>query len=92
MITVNGDTFRRCNCAICILPPFSIWSRDYKTLFKLNSAEHEILNAHKYENIKKFSLFSGSDKPVLLFFLLINVNNCWHFNLYEQEKVHIHLN
>ena len=24
----------------------------------LNSAEHEILNAHKYKNIKKFSLFS----------------------------------
>ena len=41
--------------------------------FMLNSAEHEILNAHKYNNNKKFSLFSGSDKPVMLFFLLINV-------------------
>ena len=38
----------------------------------LNSAEHEILIAHKYKNIKKFS-FSGSDMPRLLFFLLINV-------------------
>ena len=38
----------------------------------LNSAEREILNAHKYENIKKFS-FLGSDKLRLLFFLHINV-------------------
>ena len=29
----------------------------YKTFFMLNSVEHEILNAHKYKNIKKFSLF-----------------------------------
>ena len=28
-----------------------------KTSFMLNSAEHEILNAHKYKNIKKFSFF-----------------------------------
>ena len=32
----------------------------------LNSFEHEILNAHKYKNIKKFGLF-------LLFFPLLNV-------------------
>ena len=29
-------------------------SRGYKTFFMLNSIEHEILNAHKYENIKTF--------------------------------------
>ena len=29
----------------------------YKTYFMLNSAEHEISNAHKYENIQKFSIF-----------------------------------
>ena len=28
--------------------------RGYKTFFVLNSVEHEILNAHKYKNIKKF--------------------------------------
>ena len=39
----------------------------------LNSAEHEILNTHKYENIKKLSFFSGADKHIMLFFLLINV-------------------
>ena len=32
-------------------------ARGYKTFFMLNSAEHEILNAHKYKNIKNFSIF-----------------------------------
>ena len=31
--------------------------RGYKTFFMLNSVEHEILNAHKYINIKKFGFF-----------------------------------
>ena len=44
----------------------------YKTFFILNSDEHEILNVHKYKNIKK-CCFLGSDKPRMLFFLLINV-------------------
>ena len=43
--------------------------RGYKTFFMLNSIEHEILNAHKYKNIKKY----GSDKHRMLFFPLINV-------------------
>ena len=42
--------------------------RGYKTFFVLNSIEHEILNAHKYKNIKKFGFFLGSDKPRMLFF------------------------
>ena len=33
----------------------SIRPRGYKTFFMVNSDEHEILNAHKYKNIKKFS-------------------------------------
>ena len=33
--------------------------RGYKTFFMLNSTEHEILNAHKYKNIKKFDLFKA---------------------------------
>ena len=52
---------------------FTSWLRGYKTVFMLNSAEHEILNALKDKNVKKFSIFSGSDKPIMLFFLLINV-------------------
>ena len=39
----------------------------------LNSSEHVILNAHKYKNVEKFSFFSGSEKPRMLFFLFINV-------------------
>ena len=39
----------------------------------LDSIEHEILNAHRYKNIKKFRIFSGSDTPGVLFFPLINV-------------------
>ena len=31
----------------------------YKTFFVLNSVEHEILNAFKYKNIKKFGLFKA---------------------------------
>ena len=31
--------------------------RGYKTFFMLHSVEHEILNARKYKNIKKFSFF-----------------------------------
>ena len=30
---------------------------DYKTIFMLNSAEHEILNIHKYKNINQLSIF-----------------------------------
>ena len=32
-------------------------ARGYKTFFMFNSFEHEIVNAHKYKNIKKFGLF-----------------------------------
>ena len=38
----------------------------------LKSVEHEILNAHKYKNIK-FGLFLGSGKPRMLFFPLKDV-------------------
>ena len=43
-------------------------SRGFETNFMLNSAEQEILNAHKSKrkHIKKSS-FSGSDKPRMLF-------------------------
>ena len=42
--------------------------------FMLNSAKHEILDAHKYKKYQEFQLsVSGSDKLNMLFFLLINV-------------------
>ena len=42
----------------------------YKKKFMLSSAEHEILNALNYQEIQHVS---GSEKPKMLFFLLINV-------------------
>ena len=52
----------------------------------LNSAEHEIVNVQKYKTSQEIQQFSGSDKLRMLFSLLIN--DCWHFNIYEQEKFH----
>ena len=49
------------------------WARGYKTCFMLNSAEHEILNAHKYNKYQEIQHISGSYKPRMLFFQLINV-------------------
>ena len=68
-----------------------IWLRE--NFFMLNSVEHEILNPHKYKNIKKFS-FLGSDEPRMLFFLLINVKmptTVGILTFYEQEKIHAQL-
>ena len=31
----------------------------YKTFSMLNSAEHDTLNAHKYKNVKKLSIFQA---------------------------------
>ena len=36
-------------------------------IFFMLVVEHEILNANKYKNIKKFGFFLGSDKPRMLF-------------------------
>ena len=47
------------------------WPRGCKKIM-LNSAELEILNVYKNESIKNH-FFAGSDKPRMLFFLLINV-------------------
>ena len=33
------------------------WTRDYTTFFMLNSVKHELLNTHKYKNIKKFGFY-----------------------------------
>ena len=39
----------------------------YTKNFMLNSAEHEILNAHQYKNNNEFIFFSGSDRPTIHF-------------------------
>ena len=59
----------------------------------LNSAVHEISKAHKYEDIKKSSFFSGEDESRMLFFLLINVKMPTIVGILtcEQEKFHAQL-
>ena len=61
--------FKLCHVHVCSIsyashtvdetPVSQTRPRGYKTFFVLNSVEHEILNAHKYKNIKKFSLFKA---------------------------------
>ena len=68
-------------------------ARGYKTFFMLNSANHEIVNAHKYKNIKKLSI---SQAPISLecYFscqLGLKCQRCLDFNIYEHEKVHAQL-
>ena len=63
-------------CLLCICWPKNLISAyrtwGYKTFFMLNSAEHDILNARKYRNIKKFSIFQAQISLECIF-LLINV-------------------
>ena len=49
-------------------------ARGYKTYFMLNSADHEILNAHKYKNIKKLSIFQAQISLECNF----PAHKCWH--------------
>ena len=51
------DAAGKGNCVYPIKLFLTIRPRGYKTFFMLNSIEREILNAHKYKNIKKFVFF-----------------------------------
>ena len=55
------------------LSPGRTRPRGYKTFFVLNSVEHEILNAHKYKNVKKLGLFKARLSLECYFFPLIHV-------------------
>ena len=63
-----------------------IWFRGYKTFFILNSAEHEILNGHRYESIRKFSIFSGSETPKMLFFFIPEMLKCIQMLFFLSQK------
>ena len=63
----------------------AVWARGYKAFFMLISAEHEISNAHKYKNIKKFCFLQAQIRLYGYF------SCCWHFNIYEQERFHAQL-
>ena len=71
--------------------------RGYKTFSMLNSAELENLNAHKYEKKKKkkktVSFFQSQINLECFFHAhkCLNANICWHFKIYEQEKLHVEL-
>ena len=54
MDLLQNSPDKRGMITLCYIRP-----RGYKTFFVLNSVEHEILNAHKYKNIKKFGLFDA---------------------------------
>ena len=41
----------------------------------LNSAEHEVLNAYKYKNVKKSIIFQATSLQVYLDYLRLHVNN-----------------
>ena len=56
-----------CKITTCIRP------RGYKTFFMLNSIEHEILNAHKYKNIKTFGFLQALISLECYFFHPIHV-------------------
>ena len=55
-----------------LLPALNQGPEVIKVFSILNSAEHEISNAHKYK-MSRNSAFLSSDKPKILFFLLISV-------------------
>ena len=56
LLTANGMTFTVFNlitvhtCTPITAQSDKVWPQGYKTLFMLNSAEHEIFSANKYEN------------------------------------------
>ena len=62
---IFGRIVEQVNTKYCLsvqLDPFgnkdgNSWVLVIKKNFMLNSAEHKILNAHKYKNINKFSIF-----------------------------------
>ena len=54
----------------------------------LNSTEHEISTAHKTKipTNKEVSFSESLGCCIYLAYKCENANNCWHFNIYEQEQ------
>ena len=73
LLFLKAYPFALKTCPFLIWYIFPDWPRGYKTFFVLNSIEHEILNAHKYRNIKKFGLFKAQLSLECYFFPLIHV-------------------
>ena len=65
-----------------------VWSRSYKTLFMLNSTEHEISTAHKTK-IPTEKIILALSFPDVVFIMLINVKMSTLVDIltyYEQDK------
>ena len=57
LLYMRSTHYFSCFLKLLLCSVFMFRPRGYKTFFVLNSTEHEILNAHKYENISKFGFF-----------------------------------
>ena len=68
----------------CLLPSQSlskIWPRGYKTFFVLNSTEHEIFSADKYENANiSHDEYENAN--------ISHENISWHFHIHKHRKFH----
>ena len=58
-------------------------------LFMLNTTEHGTSNAQKTKKLKfnDFSCFNTLKCCIYLAHKRSNANNCWHLNVYEQDKL-----
>ena len=55
----------------------------------LNSAENEIVNAHKYKKYQEIQLFFYAQISLECYIscsYMLNTKNYWHFNIYKQEN------
>ena len=68
-VDICSDKVEKCRSDCFCSAPRS-GSQGYKKNFVLNSAEHEILNAHQYKNIKKFRIFRTQISLECYFFFL----------------------
>ena len=68
-----------------------IMARGYETLFMLNSIEHKLLISHKYEKIKKFSIFPAQISLECYFSTIVGIltfmsRKYFMLNWVEHEK------
>ena len=66
----------------------NIRPRGYKTFFMLNSTKHNFSTAHKkmIPTNKEVSCFKPLRCCIYHANKCLNANNCWHFNICEQDK------
>ena len=87
MQTTSVQNFR--TFTVFDLMAFFTRPEGYKKIM-LNSTEHEISTAHKIkiptnEEVSSFKSLRCCIYPANKF---KNANNCWHFNIYVQDKFH----